>query len=150
VLRAAALPGTFDASRSERPSGHRWRIWRDGIGLAGVVFREPVVARFLIEVQALERHGEGRYGLLLRREPNNPHDRNALAVLGWAYSPEHCGELGYIPKEVSADIATTLPPDIPLAATLSRVFVPEPRVLWVGVRVLIPAKRDPWWKANGP
>ncbi|MCW5720846.1 MAG: hypothetical protein KIS86_06865 [Devosia sp.] len=54
------------------------------------------------------------YGLFLVREPNNPHDPNALAIYGiatvrWLFSQkEKQWHIGYVPAEVAAEIVEEL------------------------------------------
>lgn len=50
--------------------------------------------------QWLLRHG---CKLVLRRETNNPHDRNAIAVVGPGFR-----KLGYITRELAAELAPVL------------------------------------------
>lgn len=44
----------------------------------------------------------GTWTLFPRREPNNPHDPNAVAVM--AISGRRTFHLGYLPKQVAADV----------------------------------------------
>jgi single-stranded-DNA-specific exonuclease len=53
----------------------------------------------------------------LVREPDNPHDRNAIAVLNTAKQ-----KLGYIPARIAADLARALEED---SGTLSNATVME-------------------------
>lgn len=68
-----------------------------------------------------------RRRLLLRREGDNPADRNAIQVVGvWR---DRCGQkgqgaLGYVPRQVAARVAAELEPGAPLAATLILFFAP--------------------------
>ncbi len=137
---------SWNARPSERPAGHNWRRWsRPGysereaevFSLSGIPYREPVIVRLLQEAQAIEHGREGQYGLVLRREPTNNADPNAIAVFGWCYDPAKLHHLGYLWREDAEKIAAELPPDVPLAAELSRVFVPEPTKLWIGLHVCL-------------
>ena len=65
--------------------------------LRGMNFR-PLVAQSI--VMELEEGNE----LLLEREPNNPHDFNAIKVL----DPTTGEHLGYVAREVSRDLAPEL------------------------------------------
>jgi len=45
-------------------------------------------------------------------------------------------------------VAEELPPNTPLAAELVRVFERADSV-WLGYQLLIPAKKDRWWRDAG-
>lgn len=154
----------------ERPDDHTWRIWpRDQnvggrtFGIAGTKRHEVAVRGWLKRVEAIEaplpvdseRRQEaiaagltGHYGVTLRREPDNPADPNAVAVYGWADNPARAEKLGYLFREEAAMVAEELPPNTPLAAELVRVFERADSV-WLGYQLLIPAKKDRWWRDAG-
>ena len=85
---------------------------------------------------------------LVEREPSNPADPNAIRVMGWIDDPSRATQLGYLYREDAAQIAKEFPIDTTIAAGLWRVYSPNPKKLWVGIRLLIPAKRDPWWRGH--
>lgn len=66
-----------------------------------------------------ERTGKGRYRLVLRRDPENPTDPNAIAVECWVYNPDKLYHIGWLWREDAAFIAGFVPADTPLAATLA-------------------------------
>jgi hypothetical protein len=85
--------------------------------------------------------------LALRREPDNEHDANAIAV--------HAGgeHVGFVPRELAAELAGELDAGRPWAAVLLREQRPSPRDARTGVTMLLapgaielrvrPARRAP-------
>lgn len=156
-----STPFSFNCKRSEVPEGRSWNVWtEDGsysedelrgiwgntlFSLAGMPFREPVVRRCLEEVLRIETTGQGRYGLVLRREPENRKDPKAIAVGFWAYDPSKTHHFGYLWRKDAATLAKKFRSDMPLACKLCRVFEPEPGKLWVGFQILIPSTLEPGW-----
>jgi len=144
----------WDFRNSERPSDRTWR-WhlndvggqKVALGIAGIKHRINEVTDFLTAAFSAEE-SSSPYGILLEPEPSNPHDPNAIKVMGWIEKPTNPIQLGYLYREDIAQIAKEFPPGTPLAAALWRVYMPKPENLWVGVRLLIPAKRDPWWSEH--
>lgn len=143
----------YDFRNSERPGDRNWR-WhlndvggqKVALGIAGINYRIADVTDYLESASKAENSG-GRYGILLEREPDNPADKNAIKVVGWIDDPAQAIHLGYLYREDAAALAKEFPAHIPLAAALWRVFSPNKDKLWIGVRLLIPEKRDPCWKA---
>src|SRR4051794_23398866 len=77
--------------------------------------------------------GPGR-ALELRREPDNPHDANAIAV----HAPG--GEkLGFVPREPAAELAGELDAGRPWAAVVLREQRPSPREPRTGLTMLLAA-----------
>ncbi len=70
-----------------------------------------------------EALGPGR-ALLLRRDPANPHDRNAIAV--HAAGPRGV-QAGWVPREVAAELAAPLDAGEPWTAVVLRESRPSPR-----------------------
>jgi hypothetical protein len=154
----------------ERPNDHVWRIWPrgqnvgdHGFGIAGTKHHEAAVRAWLKRVEAIEaplpvdfeRRREaiaagltGHYGLTLRREADNPADPNAIATYGWDDDPAGVKKLGYLFREEATMVAEELPPNTPLAAELTRVFERADSI-WLGYQLLIPAKKDRWWRDAG-
>ncbi|QMW21600.1 HIRAN domain-containing protein [Sandaracinobacteroides saxicola] len=92
-----------------RPLG-KWVQTTPLLAVAGTSFRANEVRRFVEAVRLAERQGE-HYGVRLERERGNPHDPNAVKVLGYA----SCRRLlrgvrqeelhiGYLPREVAAEL----------------------------------------------
>jgi hypothetical protein len=69
--------------------------------------------------------------LELRRDPGNPHDANAIAV--------HAGgeQLGFVPRELAAEIAPALDAGRPWAAVVLREQRASPRDPRTGVTMLL-------------
>lgn len=76
------------------PKDHQ--IYVSNMMVAGITFRKNDVLRFM---KATEQT------LALEQEPNNPHDKNAIKVIGVTPSARYF--LGYVPKEVSEQIIST-------------------------------------------
>ena len=55
--------------------------------------------------------------LLLKREPNNPYDRNAIAVI----HPETMQQIGFIQKDLAATMSPNIDAGIIFKATISSV-----------------------------
>jgi hypothetical protein len=91
-------------------------------GVAGTQFRPRVLdSRALAPGSALE----------LRREPGNEHDANAIAV--------HAGgaQVGFVPRELAAELAGELDAGRPWAAVVLREQRPSPRDPRSGVTMLL-------------
>jgi HIRAN domain len=95
---------------------------------AGVLYQAdfPVRGAFRFEERrdACERLVEGD-SVSLEREPDNPHDANAIRVLG----DDDC-ELGYVPQEEARSIAPLLDAGAEAEATVHRLWeTPEGKVV---------------------
>jgi hypothetical protein len=141
----------YDFRHGERPSDHTWR-WhandvggqRVALGVAGIDHHIGDVTKFVSAAFSAEE-SEGRYGILLERDPDNQYDRHAIRVLGWTGDPSSAVLLGYLHREDAASIAKEFPADMPIAAALWRVYFTKATSKgWVGIRLLVPAQRDPW------
>jgi hypothetical protein len=74
--------------------------------------------------------------LELRREADNPHDANAIAVHGGG------AHLGFVPRELAAEIAPSLDAGEPWSAVVLREHRPSPRDPRSGLTMLLaPAER---------
>ena len=109
---------------------------RDAPELAGRGLRVAGVAgaaQHHAEVLEQARLGES---LTLRRDPDNPHDPNAIAV--------HCpaGQLGWVPREVAAELAPQLDAGEPWSALLLRERRDSPRDPRSGVVMLLGADTE--------
>jgi hypothetical protein len=67
----------------------------------------------------------------LRRDPGNPHDPNAIAVLAGG------AQVGWVPREVAADLAPELDAGKPWSAVVLRELRPSPRDPRKGVTMLL-------------
>ncbi len=72
--------------------------------------------------------------LALRRDAGNVHDANAIAV-----ATEDGAQLGYVPREVAAELAPELDAGRPWAAVVLREHRPSPRDPRTGVTMLLAA-----------
>jgi hypothetical protein len=70
--------------------------------------------------------------LVLRREPGNEHDPNAIAVLS-----ADGGRLGWVPREVAASIAGSLDAGEPWSAVVLRERRASPRDPRSGLTMLL-------------
>ena len=87
------------------------------------------------EEVAAEDVGPGR-PLELRRDPGNPHDPNAIAVHGGAGGGE---QVGWVPREIAADLAPALDGGAPWAAVVLREHRASPRDPRSGLTMLLAA-----------
>ena len=79
----------------------------------------------------------GTYGLLLELEPDNPHDPNAIKVLGKALGQSW--HIGYLDRATAAEINRDLvAAGIPIAAELYDLTVEEIGETEVRLTVLAP------------
>jgi hypothetical protein len=69
--------------------------------------------------------------LELRRDPDNPHDANAIAVLAGG------AQVGWVPREVAAELAGDLDAGRPWAAVVLRELRPSPRDPRKGITMLL-------------
>jgi HIRAN domain len=72
--------------------------------------------------------------LVLRRDPENEHDPNAIAVQG-----EGGGQLGWVPRELAAELAPRIDAGEPWSAVVLREQRPSPRDARHGVTMLLAA-----------
>ncbi len=140
-------PGVWKPTACKRPSGRTWRIWQESIGydIAGIVFRKDEVIDFLDAARNAELSGE-QFALGLEREPSNPHDKNAIKILG--ILGEHTTHMGYVAAELASKAARDLPADVPIAAELARAFISEEGFVELKANILLPGKRDPYWEGK--
>lgn len=82
------------------------------------------------------------------REPQNPHDPNAIAIFGVWDGGSRRGHLGYLPRELAADIAATRPVDMPLKAVPFTLYK-SGDFRDLKVRLLEPSARSEFWKSRG-
>jgi hypothetical protein len=103
------MPTKIFGERAALPPGN-WRRLNGGMSIevAGVWHRKPDVQHFIREAEAA---GQGHFGVVARREPENPHGRgNAIAVDGWWIKKGFFGgektervHLGYVPAWASSE-----------------------------------------------
>jgi hypothetical protein len=73
--------------------------------------------------------------LSLRRDPGNPHDPNAIAV----HTPDGGDQLGWVPREIAAEIAAEIDSGHPWAAVVLREQRRSPRDPPHGLTMLLAA-----------
>jgi HIRAN domain-containing protein len=71
--------------------------------------------------------------LMLRRDPDNAHDPNAVAVHAAGGGPQ----VGWVPREVAGEVAAELDAGRPLAAVAMRERRPSPRDPRSGLTMLV-------------
>lgn len=139
----------FSASEDVKP-GPAWRKMN--------AFHQSLVGEqhYTTSHDSFLRGSECRLEIL--REPDNPHDENALAVMGlWRdKAGERREKLGYLPRQFSAEVAATRPRDLEMRAVAistytsrrdgyrnMKVDVYEPSVssgYWRGLGIPAPSK----------
>jgi hypothetical protein len=98
-----------------------------GLRVAGVAG----AARFHDEVLQSEAVAPGR-ALALRRDPDNAHDPNAIAVL-----VEGGAQAGWVPRELAAELARDLDAGRPWSAIVLRERRASPRDPRTGLTILL-------------
>jgi hypothetical protein len=96
-------------------------------------------------------HNSGlEYGIRLQREPENPHDPQAIAVIGFWNDGASYWEvpIGFVPKDYSHQA----PADAPIAAELNHVFLEQKDDgsydVDVRATILLPGKRSAYWNGR--
>ena len=74
--------------------------------------------------------------LELRRDPGNPHDEHAIAVLAGGE------QVGWVPREIAAEIAPGLDAGRPWTAVVLRELRPSPRDPRKGITMLLAPDRE--------
>jgi hypothetical protein len=101
-----------------------------GLRVAGVAG----AARHHAAALAADAAAPGR-PLVLRRDPANPHDADAIAV----DLPDGAGQAGWVPRELAAELAGELDAGRPWAAVVLRERRPSPREPRTGLTMLLAA-----------
>jgi hypothetical protein len=83
-----------------------WRISLQQVKVAGVHYRADAVRRFAREIDAAVSRGneDFHFEIRLEREPDNPHDHNAIRVIGVTESRPEGVHLGYLPREIAKQL----------------------------------------------
>lgn len=120
-----------------------WVQFTNVLDVVGVVHRLTDGQAFARAAQIAERR-RLMYGVNLQFEPNNPHDRNAIAVIGAADCPGLFGvkakewKIGYLPREVAADVVSELiEPSLAVSVELYSIYRTD-RYLEIRIIVLAP------------
>jgi hypothetical protein len=86
VIASSGAGMAWDFSNSVLPKDRKWRLdanFKDVggessvRGIAGTQHRLSAVTEFVIAAHRADQ-SKGRYGILIEREPDNPHDVNAI------------------------------------------------------------------------
>jgi HIRAN domain len=101
-----------------------------GLHVAGVAG-----ARFQAEALESDAAAPGR-ALELRRDPENEHDANAIAVLAGG------AQVGWVPRELAARLAPEIDAGRPVAAAVLREHRPSPRDPRSGLTALFAPDAD--------
>jgi hypothetical protein len=153
----------FDDRR--RPPGN-WRQVGRAQRVSGMRHRRVAAVTFLNGLTYSVERGED-WGIELEREPTNPHDPNAIKVIGrftqrkkrWFRAPVVTLErnhIGYIDAETAEHLGR-FDPDIPIAAEVYEIarlrkftMKSEGLPLVIKINVLVPGKNEPYWQGQFP
>ena len=136
---------TYDFDYSYLSDEYKWRNLFGWTDVAGVNHYMKAAAKFLELAKKAEANSKP-YGLLLEKEPDNQHDRNAIKVFGWVNAEGPQFHLGYVPRDVASSISG-MPKDMPLACLLVSADSLSSG-LRVRCQIKIPGKRDAYWKGR--
>lgn len=125
----------------QKPEGD-WIGWKAWMELAGSQHVGTDVAQFAVAARAARDAGLA-FALELVREPENQHDRKAIAALGRVGG--QTWRLGYLPRDEARELAA-FPSAMPLSGRIISVkFLGDS--VYVKVQVLLPSKK--WRIAQG-
>lgn len=142
ILREGRIDGRKFWFEAEVPD----KSWRKMIGLAqslvGEQFYEEAIKAFC-----------GGYGrrVEIQRTPDNPHDGNAIEVIGYwrdEGGAERHGRLGHLPRELAAEIAASRPADMPIRAVPVSIYAGT-KAPDIRVAIYEPSARSGYWKERG-
>lgn len=105
--------------------------------VVGLHHRRNEAEAFVKEAHRADQKGT-KYGVRLEPEPGNPHDKNAVKVLG-EVSDRGEWHIGYLSRDVAADLSRDLlASDTPIAGELYKIYVSTNGFIEVKVIVLAP------------
>ncbi|WP_085043876.1 HIRAN domain-containing protein [Ensifer aridi] len=134
VALPSAKPGRFAKDRYA-PDG-KWVQTTIVESVVGVRHRFANAAAFAEAARNAERFGQ-LYGVTLEPQPDNVHDRNAIAVHGQVGTQKW--HVGYLDRELAAELnRDLLSKDIPIAAELYEIWVGDTGLIDIKVIVLAP------------
>lgn len=123
----------YDTSAKNRATGFVLLQGHGNINVKGANAGQEASAKFIMDAP--------RSGALieLRREPENPHDANAVAVFG-AIGPEADSvPLGYLPAETAQELAKDFSAEMPLMGELRKAGVHNTEdAVFININVLGP------------
>ncbi len=120
-----------------RPDGE-WVNWKIGSGwfdVAGTFFQVEAVKAFAKSAEVAQRKNVP-LGVILKADPENETDPNAIQVYGWTKSPANMALLGYVPKDIAAEAAVFMK-SVPVAAELKKIAIGE-RSIFITIAGLWP------------
>lgn len=131
------------AQNRHRPVG-QWVQTTLAESVVGVHHRKPMAIAFARAAREAEAKGL-IYGVELEHRPDNPHDPNAIAVIGiaerkgWFKRTVDRWHIGYLDREIAAEIVSDLVAQgIPVAAELYSIYEGVDSYLDFKVIVLAP------------
>lgn len=98
----------------------------DPCEIAGIHHYKDDALAFFAAVQKCESR-DWFYSLILSREPDNPHDPHAISVWGawteksWLKTKDRQEQLGYVPRDLAAEIARTTPETTRITAEIDEM-----------------------------
>ena len=137
-----ANPTKFGLDR-HHPEG-KWVKATTVESVAGVHHRKADAKAFADAVRVAERK-QLSYGVQLEHRPDNPHDKNAIAVLGVAETKGWFGQsvkewqIGYLERETAEQLVDEfVNKEIPIAAELHSVYESANGFLDFNIIILAP------------
>jgi hypothetical protein len=133
------ISGHVFATDRHQPTG-TWVKATARVKVAGIHHRKRDVGIWVQAARLAERDGR-YYGIELLPEPANPHDPNAIKVVGLADldGKRLAWHIGYLPRYVAKDISTDLLAcDVPIAGELWSIYEGTDNFVDVNVIVLAP------------
>lgn len=127
----------FFPGKSNRPSGFVGLAGKHDISLSGTNAPEARARDFLTSADP------NTASITVKRDPNNPHDRNAIRIYGHTRPGASALPLGWIPAQVAADLNTEFSPEMPIAAEIRKGGVKrDGSACFIAVNLLAPAAKE--------
>lgn len=126
----------FRPKKEDRPEGYVGLTGYFDITLAGTNSRDSEARAFI------DRAKSGDVTLTAIREPENPHDRNAIRIMGSDGRRSYW--LGYIPARLASSIAEDVDPRVPIGAELraAGIKVGGDAACFISVNLIQPCAKD--------
>ncbi len=132
------------------PPGGSWRKPNEGllVEVAGLRSRLNDVRSF---IKGAEAAGEGRFGIVARREAPNPHGRHGTttAIDGWWVSHGFLGggrrhevQLGYLPEWAAHEYLRGKSPEPPIFIELDSAYLSDDGFVDVDILIHLPRAAD--------
>lgn len=133
-MRASLPSGRFGQDR-HKPEG-KWVQTTTTVKVAGLRHRRGAVNAFLQGVANAEG-GKQLYGVRVRPDPSNKHDRNAIAVDGFV--GERVWHIGFLDRDTAEEITRDLvSKGIPISAELYSLWHGDDGYIDVNIIILAP------------